>query len=455
MGSVTLTESDKLRLKILQGWDKGNYTGQEAAGLLRCGLRHARRLLADFRLHGVDCIPHGNRGRRPAHAVDPVEAQRATELLTGEYARYNNYHAQEWLEEHHGLAISVSTVRRLRKAAGMRSPRKRRPPKHRRRRERKPQAGMMLQIDGSPHPWLGPDRPELCLLVAVDDATGETFARFEEHENCLGYLRLLKSIIARKGVPLSLYSDRHTIFRAPQQDRLSIEEQLAGVEPQTQFSRACGELGIAIITAHSPQAKGRVENHNRTLQGRLIPEFDHEKITDRAAAQRYLGDFLRRYNRRFMQPPADADEAYRPAPQAGVISAALCLKFERTVDNDHTVSFGNRRLALPKSGISHARSRVEIRVDPQGRLSFWKQEQCLGAGPQLRGAHLATVQGLASLLPPASTAPAPAAPAPRAAKSTCEQANSAVTPAADHPWRRFGYGRARRPHATISTPAGG
>jgi len=456
MGTVTLTGPDQLRLRVLEQWDKGSYLGPEAAALLHCSVRHARRLLAEFRRDGVACIPHGNRGRRPAHALDPADAQRATQLLTTEYAGYNNYHAQEWLDEHHELGFSVSTVRRLRQAAGLKSPRKRSPPKHRRRREPRPQAGMMLQLDGSSHRWFGPDGPEVCLLVAVDDATGETFARFEEQENCLGYMRLLQSIIARKGAPLSLYTDLHTIFRSPKQGRLSIDEQLAGVEPETQFSRACRELGIGIIMAHSPQAKGRVEKHNGTLQGRLVPEFDHEQVTDLTAAQRYLRDFLRRYNRRFMRPAAEAQIAYRPAPEADQVSGALCLKFERTVNHDHTVSLGNRRLELPRSSVSQARRKVEVRVDLQGRLSFWKEGQCLGAGPQLRGAHLATVQGLATLLPPTPAPGRPAASQPTApARSEPTEPPAAVTPAADHPWRRFGYGRARRPHATIPPPPGG
>ena len=434
---VTLTPHDQLRLAVLEEWDKGNYTVSQAAALLGRGERQARRLLAAYRARGVASIPHGNRGRPPAHALSAADQQRATELLIGEYAEFNNHHAQEMLAERQGLALSVSSVRRVRLAVGFKSPRKRRPPKHRSRRERKPQAGLMLQIDGSPHRWLGPQGEEFCLLVAIDDATSEVFARFEEHENCLGYLRLLKRIIAQKGVPLSLYADRHTIFRAPKVDRLSVAEQLAGVEPQTQFSRACQELGIRIISAHSPQAKGRVENQNRTLQDRLVAELRHAQITDRTQAQDFLNGFLRRHNRRFNKPAAEAEVAYRPAPVPEQIAGALCLKFDRRVDNDNTCAFGNRRLALPKSPQSHAKSKVELRVDLQGRLSFWKHGACLGQGPHLKGAQLASVQGLAALLPPPATAAQKPVPPPprRPAKGP------AVTPAADHPWRRSALGK--------------
>lgn len=434
---VTLTQQDQLRLKVLQEWDKGSYTVAQAAGLLGRCERHARRLLAAFRQHGVASLPHGNRGRPPAHKRTAEQEQQSTEWLTVEYALFNNHHAQEMLVERHGLALSVSSVRRLRLAVGFKSPRKRRPPKHRSRRERQPQAGMMLQIDGSPHRWLGPLGEEFCLLVAIDDATSEVFARFEEHENCLGYLRLLKSISAQKGLPLSLYADRHSIFRSPKLGRLSVEEQLAGVAPQTQFSRACHELGIRIISAHSPQAKGRVENQNRTLQDRLVAELRHAQITDRTQAQGFLSSFLRRHNRRFNKAAAQTEVAYRPAPEPAVIAGALCLKFDRRVDNDNTCSFGNRRLALPKSQHSHAKSKIELRVDLQGRLSFWKRGECLGPGPHLKGAQLATVQGLAALLPPPATVAQKPVPTPpkRRPKGT------AVTPAADHPWRRSALGK--------------
>lgn len=440
---VTLTQRDQLRLKVLQEWDKDNYTAAQAAALLGRCERHARRLLATYRQTGVASIPHGNRGRPPAHKLTPEREQQATLLLTGEYAHFNNQHAQEMLAECHALCLSVSTVRRVRLAAGFKSPRKRRPPKHRRRRERKPQAGMMLQIDGSPHRWCGPDGEEFCLLVAIDDATSEVFARFEEHENCLGYLRLIKSVIARKGVPLSLYADRHSIFRSPKADRLSVEEQLAGVEPRTQFSRACHELGINIITAHSPQAKGRVENQNHTLQDRLVAELRHAQITDWRAAQVFLNGFLKRHNRRFTKPGAEAEVAYRQAPPPEVIAGALCLKFTRRADNANTCSFGNRQLALPKSVHNHAKSQIEIRVDLQGRLSFWKRGATLGPGPQLKGASLATVQGLAALLPETPVATPKPVPAPAKAR----REGTAVTPAADHPWRRNAL--AKQPRARV------
>lgn len=429
---VTLNERDELRAKVLQELDKGTYCIEEAAQLLQVTPRQVWRLLAAYRQHGVRSVPHGNRGRPPKHALDPALAADALVFLRQELSGCNNQHAAELLAER-GLCISPSTVRRLRLQDGLQLPRTRRSRKRHTRRERKSQQGMMLQLDGSLHRWLGPDGAQFALLAAIDDATNEVFARFAPHEDLMGYLALLKQVIKRNGVPLSVYSDRHTIFRSPQADRLTLNEQLAGLKPQSQFGRACNDLGITMISAHSPQAKGRVENLFGTLQDRLVQELRIAGLSDMQQAQQFLRGFLKRYNRRFNKPAAQEASAYRSAPAADVLTQALCMKFQRVVENDHTVSFASQRLPLPKAQRSYAGKKLTLCLSPEGRLTYWYQGELLGNGPKLQGRLLADLAVLATALPPepaAAAAPAPVQPKAR------RQGGTAVTPRADHPWRK-------------------
>lgn len=431
-GMVTLDQRDELRAKVLQELDKGAYDIDQAAQLLQVTPRQAWRLLAAYRQDGVRSVPHGNRGRPPKHALSPTVTAAALELLRCELKGCNNQHAAELLLDR-GVSISASTVRRLRLTDGLDLPRTRRSRKHRTRRERKSQPGMMLQLDGSLHHWLGAGLAQFALVAAIDDATGEVFGRFKPHEDLMGYLALLKDIIRRKGMPLSVYSDRHTIFRSPKADRLTIDEQLAGVKPRSQFGRACDQLGITMITAHSPQAKGRVENLFGTLQDRLVQELQIASIKDMAQAQRFLPGFLKRYNKRFNKPALNPESAYRPPAASELLTQALCMRFERVVANDHTVSFAGRRLQLPKARRSYAGQKVALCISPEGLLTYWYQGELLGSGPRLEGRLLADLATLATALPPAPDTP-PADALPKAKPH--HQPGTAVTPSADHPWRK-------------------
>jgi transposase len=245
--------------KVLEGWLRVG----DAARVLGVSERHGWRLLAAYRKEGVAAIAHGNRGRKPVHAVVEEVKVRAKESAQGAYAGCNHCHFTELLEEREGLVLSRSTVRRILVAAGLKSPRRRRPPKHRVRRERYPQEGMLLQVDGSRHDWLEGRGPYLTLVGAIDDATGTVpHAVFREQEDAQGYFLLLREIIRSKGIPLALYSDRHGIFVVNARKPLSLEEELVEERNPTQMGRALQEL----VLAHSPEAKGRVERLWGTFQ---------------------------------------------------------------------------------------------------------------------------------------------------------------------------------------------
>ena len=252
-----MTNKEQARVQVLNEVLEGKVNVSQASGLMGVSERHGWRLLAAYRKEGAAAVAHGNRGRKPATTTHPATQQKVRELATDTYAGFNHTHLTEMLAEREGIRLSRSTIRRVLLAGGTRSPRRRRAPKHRSRRERYPQEGMLLQIDGSQHDWLQGRGPHFTLVGAIDDATGKVpFALFRQHEDTHGYLLMLKNIIERHGVPLALYSDRHGIFQHSPKEPQTLEEQLRGRRDPTQFGRALEELGIELILAYTPPGQG-------------------------------------------------------------------------------------------------------------------------------------------------------------------------------------------------------
>ena len=246
---------------------------EEAWQLLALSYRQIRRLRQALLRDGPAGLVHGNRGRRPPHALTSTLKEQVLTLAQGRYAGCNDQHLAELLAEHEGIVLHRSSVRRILRGAAVPSPRRRRPPKHRARRERMPQAGMLLQVDGSRHRWLGPDGPWLTLVAGIDDATSDLpGAVFREQEDAAGYLMMLQQVVRRRGVPQALYSDRHTIFQVRADEPLSPDELLRGGRPRTQVGRVLADLDITWIGARSPQAKGRVE--------RRLPSYNADPTTE-------------------------------------------------------------------------------------------------------------------------------------------------------------------------------
>ncbi len=413
---------DQQRLAVLQAVDAGRQTAPEAAEALGLSVRQVRRLLARYRTNGVASVPHGNRGRAPKHALSPEFRERIATLVGESYTDANNHHAQELLAEEHGIQLSVSSLRRIRIDARCPSPRKRRPSKSHPRRERKPQAGMMLLLDASKHRWFGPDLPECHLLAAIDDATGEVFALFREQEDTFGYLELLRRVCQARGVPIVLYSDRRTLF-GPTVD--------GKTDPlHAHFARVTAELGIHHSFAGSPQAKGRVERLFGTFQDRLVVLLRRRNVRSVEEANRCLPELLRQHNQRFAKEPASPESAYREPPVKTQLRRILALRFPRVVANDNTVSFGGKRILLQtKPQASLARKRVELAVEPDGTIAFWSGDQCVARGPDVQPPDSVTPSRIVRELPEPKTTPQP-----RLLKTRHEPV--IVRPAPDHPWRR-------------------
>jgi len=383
MKGLALTQKEQGRLQTLNQVLEGWMSVREAAYILGLSERHTWRILASYRREGAAALAHRNRGCRPTNTTSEETRQRVITLASTRYVGFNHTHLTELLAERDGINLARSTVRRLLVDAGIPSPRRRRPPLHRCRRERMPQEGMLIQVDGSHHGWLEERGPWLTLLVAVDDATGKVpYALFREQEDTEGYFRLMTGIIQQCGIPLAIYSDRHIVFRRPCPVGETLDASIADNRKPTQFGRAMRELGITQVFAHSPEAKGRVERTNGTFQDRLVSELRMAGATTIGEANSILEAFLPRFNKCFGVPAAQPELAYRSVVPEIDINGVLCIKEHRRVAKDNTVRYYCHSLQLfpTKERTSFARARVEVQERLDGQLLVSYQGKILTPG---------------------------------------------------------------------------
>lgn len=419
---LTLNRKEQNRLMVLNEIERKQLTIYEAALLLKITERQIWRLLATYRREGARGLAHGNRGRIPVNSLPAVVREKVLSLATARYIGFNHTHLTEKLSECEQTCLSRSSVRRILLAEGLRSPRKRRSLRYRSRRPRYPREGMLLQTDGSLHDWLEGRGPWLCLMGAIDDATSKVpHALFQKQETTEGYLRLLKEIVLKEGIPLALYHDRHSIFEMSENVLPSLEEQLSGKEPQTQLGRLLAELGIASLAAHSPQAKGRIERLWGTFQDRLTSELRLAGARTLEEANEVLAHFLPEYNRKFVVTARDTNKAYRKVAKGFKSEEFFCCKYTRTVGTDNVVRFNGERLqVLPSPNrSSYALCKVEVHRRLDGSLAVYYQGKSLRITPAPHEATLLRKSGLIETTPSRNLA----------------KANPRRKPAANHPWR--------------------
>jgi transposase len=352
------------RLDAVERIGQGKLTLGEAAAALSLSKRQVRRLRRAVERGGAKGVVHGNTGRAPQHRVEEAVRERIVELRRKKYAGFNDQHFTEKLCEVEGVKISRASVQRLLRGAGIGPPRRRRAPQHRRRRDRKPQAGLMILWDGSRHAWLEERGPMLCLMGAIDDATGELLpgAHFVEQECAAGYLHVLQAIATEKGLPFSAYMDRHGSLKR-NDDHWTLEEELRGTQEPTQVGRALQGLEIAVIYALSPQAKGRVERLWGTLQDRLVSELRLAGAQTVDEATAVLEAVRADHNRRFAVSPADVTPAWRPGRRGTDVERICSFHYEATVLNDNTVRLEGMVIDIPPGPRkrSYAGVRIELR----------------------------------------------------------------------------------------------
>ena len=424
---------------VLNQVEGGRMRGREASEVLGLSLRHVRRLLAAYREEGAQALAHGNRGRKPHNVLDKGVRMRVSELGGSTYAGCNNQHLTELLVEREGITLSRSSVRRILLGAGIRSPRKRRAPKHRSRRERYPQEGMLLQIDGSRHDWLEGRGPYLTLIGAIDDATGKVpYALFREQEDAQGYFLMLHHIVGSCGIPMALYHDGHGIFERSKREPESLEEQLEGRRKPTQFGRLMEELGITSILSRSPQARGRIERLWGTFQDRLVSELRLAGASTLDEANRVLWGFLPRYSQRFAVSAAQLGSAYRELEEGLIPEEVFCFKYRRRVGTDNVVRFGGDRLQIvPTNGrASYARARVEVHERMDGSLAVYYQGHLLATKPAPPEAPLLRVRNIERIIPGMADFDELAVPVTPAKKTLQPKSPHLTKPGPDHPWRR-------------------
>ena len=373
---MTLTMKELKRVEVIQKAVSKEITVLEARELLGVSERQVYRFKSSFKLKGMKGLIHGNRGKVSPRRLDHEISEKVVKLAKGEYEGYNDSFFTEKLREAEGIQISREKVRQILRKQGIGPKRKRRHPRHRTRRERRLEAGMMLQTDGSRHDWLQGRGEELTLIGAIDDATNEVpYALFAPYETTEGYMRMFLEIAQEKGLPLSLYADRHSIFQV-ERHTPTIAEQLNGKPDKTQLGRALDELGITLIPANSPQAKGRIERLWGTFQDRLVSELKRFNAKTIDEANAVLLKFLPDYNRKFMVVPADMKSAWRTIDNID-LHKYFCMKYSRVVGNDNTISFMNEKIQIrsSKTRYNFAKAKVDVHHLIDGRIRiFYKGE---------------------------------------------------------------------------------
>lgn len=401
-GVLTMTSNERYRMKLLTQVRAGQMTYREAAEHLRLSERHVHRLMRRYQRDGDGGLIHRLRGKPSNRGHGASRRAQVIGLYRQQYADYGPTLFAEQLLVAHGIALDHETARRWLRADGITHFERRRRT-HRRKRERRSAIGALIQFDGSPHDWFEGRGAPCCLLDAVDDASGRTCSRFVPSENSADVLATLRQYCERYGIPKALYLDHGSVFYAPGK--------------LTDVGRALKTLGVEMIFAHSPQAKGRVERNHRTHQDRLLKALRRENISTIAAANQYLdAHYLREHNERFATTEGLPD-VHRSC-EGYDLTNIFCFQTERHVHHDFTIVLGGQYIQLERSAtpLPPPRTIVTVRRWLDGTLHmFWREQE------------------LTFTLLEHKPRPKPRAPS---------------KPAPDHPWRHKPIGRAKRSEGT-------
>jgi transposase len=412
-----MSASELTRVEVLSRVKAGTLSLGSAATLLAVSYRQAKRLARRYKAEGAKGLKHRSAGGTSNHARPTAERERALALVRAKYSgpvdvRFGPTLAAEHLASEDGLSVHHDTLRRWMVTAGLWS-RARHRTLHRQRRERKAHFGELVQLDGSFHVWYETRAPRGCLMNLVDDATGRTLARLGEEETIWAAADVLRRWIEAYGVPLALYTDWKNVYvRVP-----NAEEQVTGAVPLTQFGRMCASLGIQIIAASSPQAKGRVERNHGTHQDRLVKKLRRLGIADAAAANEFLEHtYLLEHNRRFAVAPASAEDFHRRVPSRTTLNRVFQLEEDRVLSNDWVVRYDTRYFQVARqSGHAPARGTVVVREARDGAIEL-----------RYRGRLMHWTEIAAPVKPTPAAGRTPLSTAP----------HRPARPSADHPWRR-------------------
>ena len=365
---TTMSNKELSRLEMMERIASGRLTQIDASKILKLSRRQVGRLVKAHKQHGAKGLISKRRGKPSNNQLDPTLKARSISLIKEHYYDFGPTLAKEKLAERHSLMISKETTRQLMISAGLwKVGKKRRTYSIHQMRERRPCFGDLIQIDGSAHDWFEGRAEKCCLLVFIDDATGElTSLHFVEQECTQGYFDATRQHIESHGIPVSFYSDKHGIFR------VNTFEAKSG-NGETQFSRAAKELGIELINAHTPQAKGRVERMNAALQDRLIKELRLEGISDIQAANAFLPTFIKSYNKKFAKMPASSADAHRNCTFTETqLNQILSHRSTRKISKNLEISYHSKILQIQTTKPSYAMRGAAVTItDQKGYLTIW------------------------------------------------------------------------------------
>jgi transposase len=408
----------------------GSLRLNEAAEMLGLSYRQSKRIWARYRSGGAKALQHGNCGRVSNRAYPSEFRAAVLKQVKARYEDFGSTLAAEHLASDDGLVVQAETLRRWRKEAGWWQRQRRRKP-YRRRREAKAHFGELVQLDGSFHGWLEDRGPRGCLMHMVDDATTQALGWFSAEESIWAAAAVLRRWIERYGVPQALYTDWKNVYVRPP----NAQERMRGEPAVTQFGRMCAKLGIEIIAASSPQAKGRVERAHGTHQDRLVKKLRLAGIANYQQANAYLDEhYLAEHNRRYAHAATARTDYHRRRPTSRQLNEIFWLEEERVVSEDWVVRYQNRLLQLqrPSRPRVPSKSRVLVRENEAGEVAIHYREHRLAFRELTASTELSEGRG---------PAPSPAPPSPRLRRS--------LPPAANHPWR-LGF---QQRNATSSTGA--
>jgi len=354
------------RLKVVHKALDRQITQKTASSMLDLSERQVRRLVKAVREFGDGSIVHRGRGQPSNRRFPEGLKRRVLGLCRKKYRDFGPTLASEKLLELEGIEVNRETLRQWRLTAGLwEKKRKRRG--HRQWRARKECFGEMVQIDGSHHAWVEDRGRKLVLMGYIDDATGNVYGRFYDYEGTMPAMDSFKGYVKKYGLPLSVYLDKHTTYKSGR--KLTVEEELDGLsQPMSQFERALDELGVEVIHAHSPQAKGRIERLFGTFQDRLVKEMRLRGIKTREEANLFLREYLPTFNRRFRVNPVNKTNVHVKAERGFNLDRHLCIKTNRTVRNDNTVAH-NRKLYQIKEKVMSRKVIVEERLNGSLHIS--------------------------------------------------------------------------------------
>jgi transposase len=418
-----MSREEVRRVGVLDRAKAGELRLISVAEILDLSYRQVKRIWKRYEEEGIRGLVHRSAGRPSNRGKPATLRERVLKLVREKYGgepdrQFGPTLAAEHLAEEDGLEVDAETLRRWMLKAGLWSRRRKRK-QHRRRRERREHFGELVQVDGSPHAWFEDRGSGCCLVDMVDDATGTVFGLFFDQETTWAAADVLRGWIELHGVPRVLYADRDSVYvHTP-----SEAEELRGEARETQFGRMCRELGIKIITAHSPQAKGRIERGHGTHQDRLIKKLRLKRISSQDEANRYLREqYWADHNRRFARTAAEPEDYHVKAPSKRELDAIFRLEYERVISKDWVVRYEGRWLQIQReSRYAPAGNRVTVSVGRQGDVKLYYR------GRQVAWEEIPAPQPitLAQTKLPGTARPEP-----------IEIRKKGVSPAVNHPWKR-------------------